>query len=318
MTRPLRVQYPHAVYHVMNRGLGRQAIFHDRSDYDRFLLILAEAWGRWRFELYAYCLMGNHYHLCLKTPEPKLSRIMRHINGVYTQRYNRAHRRDGPLFRGRYKAMLIESEQYLGQVVRYIHLNPVDAGLAKRPEAYKWSSHKDYLSRTSPSWLSKAALLEYFESSRAFHEFVLEGNEKTLSELHRKKRWPVILGSEDFIERIRSHSSRLTKEHVRKERQWVRPSLQKILESVAREFRVSLRSLIEAKRGETNLERKVALWAYREFGDSPHGEIASAFGLGSAKTVGWACQEIQKQALKNRGLRNHLKRIEQLISQPET
>ena len=145
MARPLRVEYPDAVYHVMNRGAARQPIFLTQADRKRFLQVLEEAWKRWRFKVHAYCLTDNHYHLCLQTPEAKLSRIMRHLNGVYTQRYNRIHDRDGPLFRGRYKALLIEVEDYLGQVVRYIHLNPVAAGIARQPQDYRWSSPPDYL-----------------------------------------------------------------------------------------------------------------------------------------------------------------------------
>lgn len=318
MSRPLRVQYPDAVYHVMNRGAARQKIFLDRVDYDNFLKILSEAWSRWRFEVYAYCLMGNHYHLCLKTPEPKLSRIMRHVNGIYTQYFNRRYRRDGPLFRGRYKAMLIEADEYLGEVVRYIHLNPIEAGLVKKPEAYEWSSHKKYLSKKSPPWFSKVPLLKCFETPSVFHRFVLEGNEETIQELYHKKRLPLILGGEHFIERVRNHSSKITKEHARKDCRWVRPSLQKILKCVSGEFGVPLRFLTEAKRGETNLERKVALWAFRKFGDVPHVKIADAFGLKSHKTVGWACQEIEKRAIKNGSFRKRLEKIEISISQPET
>lgn len=318
MARPLRIQYPEAVYHVTNRGLARQLIFLDASDRLAFLNVLADAWSRWRIELYAYCLMGNHYHLCLKTPEAKLSRIMRHINGVYTQQFNRAHRRDGPLFRGRYKALLIEAEDYLGQVVRYIHLNPVEAEMVKKPEDYKWSSHKDYVRRKAPRWLSTGRLMEWFGTRSEFQEFVLEGNEKTIREMYLRRRWPAILGSESFIDGIRKRAPEVSKEHVREERQFIRPSVQKILETVSREFKVPLREVIEGKRGETNEARKVALWALREYGDQTHQEIASVVGLGSWKTVSWACHEIRRFAGQDRALRKRLENIQRAISQPET
>jgi len=106
MTRPLRIEYEDAIYHVMNRGLARQDIFLYREDDEHFLEVLGEASRIWKIKLYAYALMGNHYHLCIQTPGGNLSRVMRHVDGVYTQRFNRAHRRDGPLFRGRYKADL--------------------------------------------------------------------------------------------------------------------------------------------------------------------------------------------------------------------
>ena len=142
MSRPLRIQYPGAVYHIMNRGRARQSTFVDETDYRAFLDTLAEAHRQWRIEMFAYCLMGNHYHLCLRTPKGNLSRIMRHVDGIYTQRFNRRHRRDGTLFRGRYKGILIDADEYLKAVVRYIHLNAVAAGLVKMPEEYRWASHQ--------------------------------------------------------------------------------------------------------------------------------------------------------------------------------
>src|SRR5688572_13417680 len=145
MSRPLRIQYPGAVYHIMNRGRVRQPTFVDEADYRAFLETLGEANGQWGIEVFAYCLMGNHYHLCLRTQMGNLSRIMRHVDGIYTQRFNRRHRRDGTLFRGRYKGILIDADEYLAAVVRYIHLNAVAAGLVKMPEEYRWASHQYYL-----------------------------------------------------------------------------------------------------------------------------------------------------------------------------
>lgn len=318
MARPLRIEYPDAVYHVMNRGAARQPIFLTQADRETFLRVLMEAWNRWRFKVHGYCLMDNHYHLCLQTPEANLSRIMRHINGVYTQRYNRIHDRDGPLFRGRYKALLIEAEDYLGQVIRYIHLNPVVAGIVKRPQNYPWSSHRDYLRAQVPEWLSKAWMLEMFETPRNFHEFVLAGNEAMLSEMYERRRWPIILGNEDFIERIRCAGKKPTREHVREDRRFVRPPLEKILTTVSRKFGVSLKRLVEGQRGDSNIERKAALWALRELGDYTHRQIAQIVGLGSEKTVGWACQEIGKRLLKDRRLAARLKAVQQAIGQPET
>ena len=179
MSRPLRIQYPGAVYHIMNRGRARQPTFVDETDYRAFLETLAEAHRQWGIEVFAYCLMGNHYHLCLRTPKGNLSRIMRHIDGIYTQRFNRRHRRDGTLFRGRYKGILIDADEYLAAVVRYIHLNAVAAGLVKMPEEYRWASHQYYLkAKGAPDWLDTTEAIEQIGGRQVFHEFVLSGNAK--------------------------------------------------------------------------------------------------------------------------------------------
>jgi putative transposase len=120
MARPLRIQYPGAVYHVMNRGGSRQKIFLDEKDHQVFLNTIGEIYDRWGVEVFGWCLMGNHYHLCLRTAEGNLSRVMRHLDGLYTQRFNRFHGRDGALFRGRYKAIVVDKDNYLAQVVRYM------------------------------------------------------------------------------------------------------------------------------------------------------------------------------------------------------
>jgi putative transposase len=129
MARPSRIEYPGAVYHIMSRGSGRQKVFLSRSDYRGFLRTVSEAHDLWGIEVFAYCLMPNHYHLCVRTPRGNLSRVMRHVDGLYTQRFNRSHKRDGSLFRGRYKAIVVDANECLMAVVRYIHLNPVDGQL---------------------------------------------------------------------------------------------------------------------------------------------------------------------------------------------
>ena len=127
MSRPQRIIYEDAWYHVMNRGAGRRKIFNDRADREIFLETLGEACHQFCIEVHAYCLMGNHYHLLLKTPQANLSRAMRHINGVYTQRYNRSNKTDGSLFRGRYQAILVDSDAYL------LHLNPKSDRMVDSP-----------------------------------------------------------------------------------------------------------------------------------------------------------------------------------------
>src|SRR5688572_33006649 len=167
MSRPLRIQYPGAVYHIMNRGRVRQPTFVDEADYRAFLETLGEANGQWGIEVFAYCLMGNHYHLCLRTPMGNLSRIMRHVDGIYTQRFNRRHRRDGTLFRGRYKGILIDADEYLAAVLRYIHINAVAAGLVKKPEDYRRARRQDKLKvKREPEWQDNGKAIEKARRSK--------------------------------------------------------------------------------------------------------------------------------------------------------
>ena len=129
MARPLRLEYPGAVYHLTSRGNARQDIFAGDADREKFLSILAATVGRYKWLCHAYCLMDNHYHLLLETPDPNLSLGMRMLNGVYTQTFNRDHQRVGHVFQGRYKAVLVEKDAHLVELCRYIVLNPVAAGM---------------------------------------------------------------------------------------------------------------------------------------------------------------------------------------------
>ncbi|MEA3469107.1 MAG: transposase [Thermodesulfobacteriota bacterium] len=146
MSRPLRIEYSGAWYHLMNRGRRGDIIFAVQNDREIFLALLQEAAILWNVKIAAYCLMDNHYHILAQTPQGNLARFMRHLNGVYTQRFNRLHEYDGQLFRGRYKSVLVAEDSYLLELVRYIHCNPVRAGMVDNPDQYLWSSHHGYLS----------------------------------------------------------------------------------------------------------------------------------------------------------------------------
>jgi len=142
MARPLRLQVPGGIYHVTARGNDRQAIFEDDADCSVFLIVLASVVTRYRVRCHAYCLMGNHYHLLLETPDGNLSGAMRQLNGVYTQRFNRRHERCGHVLQGRFGARLVDGHAYLHEVCRYIVLNPVRARLASHPRDWRWSSFR--------------------------------------------------------------------------------------------------------------------------------------------------------------------------------
>ena len=178
---------PGALYHVMNRGTARQPTFTDDRDCQAFLDTVAEAFRLWEIEVFAYSLMGNHYHLCLRTPKGNLSRVMRHVDGIYTQRFNRRHGRDGPLFRGRYRAILVDADEYLAAVVRYIHLNAVKAGMATMPEDYRWESHRYYYpGKGAPNWLNTGEVLEQIGKERPFTSLCFRGMRNPWSGITRR------------------------------------------------------------------------------------------------------------------------------------
>ena len=151
MARPLRITYPGAFYHVTSRGNEQKPVFKSIKDRTKFLEYLKSATERYSAVIHAYCLMDNHYHLLLETPSGNLSRIMAHINGAYTSYFNKKRDRAGHLFQGRYKAIVVEADEYAKELSRYIHLNPVRAGIVKMPEEYKWSNYCYYIHKRSAS-----------------------------------------------------------------------------------------------------------------------------------------------------------------------
>lgn len=203
MGRPLRITYPGAHYHVTSRGNEQKDVFKSRRDREQFLSYLESASTRYKATLHAYCLMTNHYHLLLETPEGNLPEIMRHINGAYTNYFNTKRKRAGHLFQGRYKAILIEADEYLMELSRYIHLNPVRAGMTLKPEEHPWSSYNCYIgAQPVPHWLHTDVMKEHFGDSNKYRQFV-EGM------LTRDYQSPLqgivgstLLGSEPFIQEI--------------------------------------------------------------------------------------------------------------------
>ncbi len=166
MARPLRVELAGGVYHVIARGNERKAIFRDDEDRSVYLDRLADCCSFFRFRILAYCLMDNHVHLAVERGPIALSRIMLNLQSVYVQRFNRRHRRVGHLFQGRYKAFLVQEERHLLALIRYIHLNPVAAGVVRRADAFRWSSDRHYRATESPAWMNTDLLLGRLAADR--------------------------------------------------------------------------------------------------------------------------------------------------------
>ena len=163
MARPLRIEYPGAFYHVTSRGNERRTIFQSNRDREKYLSYLESAHERYGAVIHVYCLMGNHYHLLLETPRGNLSKILQYVNGAYTTYFNIKRSRSGHLFQGRFKGILVDKDEYCKELSRYIHLNPVRAGMVKAPLEYPWSSYRYYARRDKkPKWLTTEFVLGEF------------------------------------------------------------------------------------------------------------------------------------------------------------
>jgi REP element-mobilizing transposase RayT len=211
MSRPLRIEFAGALYHVTSRGDGREAIFLDDEDRYLFLGIFLEIIRDFNWAVHAYCLMDNHYHLIIETPDGNLSKGMRQLNGVYTQRFNRRHERVGHVFQGRYKAILVEKDSYLMELARYVVLNPVRARMVQQAEEWAWSSYRATAGLcASPPWLATDWLLGIFslqrsEAIKRYCAFVAEGKSHPALWVRLKKQ--IYLGSESFVETMQSKIS---------------------------------------------------------------------------------------------------------------
>ena len=210
MARPLRLEFPGALYHVMSRGDKKENIFFAREDQSLFLSLLSIVSERFAWKLHAYCLMNNHYHLLVETPLGNLSKGMHYLNGVYTQKFNRAYDRVGHVFQGRYKAIFVEKDSYLLELARYIVLNPVRAHLVQAPFEWEWSSYRATCNMArQPKWLAIDTILSMFSSSRSqailqYKQFVEEGRlENPWNDLKNQ----LYLGSDSFVEKMMKHIS---------------------------------------------------------------------------------------------------------------
>ncbi len=298
----------------MNRGRRREKIFSSNQDYIAFIEVLKETTSLWNINVCAYCLIPNHYHILVHTPEGNISRCMRHINGVYTQRYNRANKHDGSLFRGRYKSIIIESDVYLTVLVRYIHRNPLRARMVDRLEDYTWSSHNGYLSRSSSwDWLYKEAFFELLTNVKSnrlkeYREFVGEEDLDEIVGIFSRKKTPSVLGTEKFKDFVNEkYSENLLQEEIPETKVLV-SGKEKIKESVCRVFGVDIRSLYGVHRGVTNEARNVAIYLTRLLRRDSLKEIGKEFKISSYSSVSSIIEKMKIDVVNNKKIKKQVQK----------
>ncbi len=319
MSRPLRIEYESAWYHTMNRGRRQEEIFRNDQDFMLFKDLLKESTELWGVNICAYTLMPNHYHLLVQTPQANLSRFMRHLNGIYTQRFNRYHKTDGSLFRGRYKSILIGEVNYLLDLIRYIHFNPCKAKLVESPEEYKWSSYRAYINNSnSDKWLRSDLILDMLKigkrSGEKVRELVRDDASEDLYSFFDKKNMPSLLGSKKFVDRIRNDFfGQLVHPEIPESKRSTRDA-QSIIKEVARISAISKAELYVQRRGKENLPRDIAIYLVRMMTGLSLSDIGTIFGIESYSTVSNSIERINKKIKADRDLVNTIAKLKSKLS----
>ncbi|MFQ6615876.1 MAG: transposase [Fidelibacterota bacterium] len=321
MARPLRIEYPGAYYHVMNRGIAREAVFPATKDKEKFLEYLSGVADRFATLIHAYCIMGNHYHLLLQTPQANLSSAIQWLNVSYAVFYNRLHDRSGHVFGGRFKALLIEAEEYLTSLSRYIHLNPVRAGIVRRPQDYPWSSYPALVgSLKGPDWLETRGLLSYFggntkEAIKGYREYVEEVDVKEVTYPSKHALGGVVLGGKDFVKWIQETfvSARREEKEIPQLRA-IRPriSVETIVQAVCKEFDCAKEKIL-AKGLQRNRAREIAIFLSRSHSGVSSKNLGKFFGGVSGAAITMSCTELNKGLARDKRLQDKMKRIEKEI-----
>ncbi|HUP65750.1 MAG TPA: transposase [Thermoanaerobaculia bacterium] len=316
MARPLRIDFPGAVWHLTSRGVNDQMIFVDDDDRRLFISLLGQTVRRFRWILIDYTLMGNHIHVIAEMTEANVSRGMKWLLQCYAQRFNKRHGRRGHLVQGRFWSGLISSDEYLEEVCRYLTLNPVRAGLVKNPADWKWSSYRAKIGlEPAPEWLSIEPGLSRFgpdlERARANYRQFVETLEPVTNPWE-KLVGQVFLGGPEFIAKVRERIEREQRsvEHPKAQRHVGRPRMPRIVKVVARENRVPRASIRRNRGGDL---RSIAAHLGWHEGKLMLREIADALGLRSVGYVSSMIRLCDEQAARDPDFANRLGRCRELI-----
>ncbi len=316
MPRPIRIAYPGAWYYVMNRGRRAEDIFLDKHDYQAFTELLQETSEAWNIRIAAYCLMPKHYHMLVQTPAGNISRAMRHVNGVYTQRYNNRHQADGQLFRGRYKSILVNGDSYLLQLVRYIHRNPLQAGLVEDLKTYPWCTHKAYLSVARKwGWLPKEFILDLLTTEkksqlRAYRRLVAVDDDEKFEKLMAGKKWPSVLGPKAFVDWVKTTYKEIKGRDEIPQAKELLLDVDGILSVVCNHYKVDRNELFTSKRGTFNEPRNAATYLIRKLRQDTLTEIATIFKMEKDSSVSSIIMRMKSRMQQDQKLKIRINSLE--------
>ena len=320
MSRPLRIELPDGVYHVTNRGLEGRDIVRDDGDRRKWLALLDSTARRRAWRVFAWVLMDNHFHLFHRTPGADLSAGMHDLESGYASAFNLRHRRRGPLLQGRFKAVLVQAASHDWELTRYLHLNPVRAGMVRRPEDYAWSSARFYLSaRAAPAWLAWEEVLAQhgrtLRSARgAYRQYVAEGLVSRLESPLRDVVAGTLLGSQAFVGRIKEWlQDKLPDREVPAARALrVRVSVEAIEGAVSRVFGPEAGRVREPRR-RGNDARGVALYLSRKWTGEPVRALGARFGGVSGQAVSGVVARVAQCLEEDRSLARRVRACEKAL-----
>lgn len=315
MGRPLRIEYPGALYHIISRGNERRSIFLDNADRFKFLAILKDYHERYNVLIHSFVLMDNHYHLILETPKANLVEVMHGINGVYTGYFNRRHVRCGHLFQGRYKGILVDKDAYLVELSRYVHLNPVRAEIVEKPEYYTWSSYTTYIGKEKEHpWIEYSWVLGQFDKDKEiarkkYRKYIEEPVHK--DNLAQELSGQIILGGERFIEKIRDmfKGKSISKEVVERERVTKNIMPEDIIKKVTKAFGVT-RDFIDNRAERNNPVRKAAMYLVYKYCNMGNREAGKIFGGIHYSAIRKAYVRFEEELAKDKELAKTIRKIE--------
>jgi putative transposase len=321
MARPLRVEFGGAFYHVLNRGNAGETIFRSNRDRERFLEYWGKAVERFGIKIHTYCLMTNHYHFLVETPEANLGRAVQWANVSYATYFNRKRQRQGHLFQGRFKCMLVDADAYLKELSRYIHLNPLRANLVEQLVSYPWSSYPSFIGKAKPpEWLEMDWLLSFFGKSRkaAFKEYrsFVEGVEPVAIENPAKAVvGGFILGSVDFVNWVKDTYLSKRSEEVEIPQLKVvkpRPTPDDVVSAVCREYGCDAEGIIEKGR-KKNSARDMAIYLARELTGAAGAQLGKYFGNISGAGITVRYNHVLQEISGNQRLKGRMNRIKKRI-----